>query len=98
MVTIIACIVLAKAVMAGLFKINFWSPSKEEGAHEAVINEIGKEAIHSPDKSELVLEETLIGTADSKGQVQRMNGQTYRQALQGFQYTTQEDLNIVDWL
>lgn len=30
MVTIIACIGLAMAVIAGLFKINFWSSSKEE--------------------------------------------------------------------
>ncbi|PAL13035.1 hypothetical protein [Peribacillus simplex] len=59
MVTIIACIGLAMAVIGGLFKINFWSTSKEEVAREKVINEIGKEAIHSPDKSELIPEETL---------------------------------------
>lgn len=68
---------------------------KKAEAHKTAINEMGKEAIHSPDKSELVLEETLTGTAVSKGQVQLMNDQTYRrQALQGFQDMTQEDLNI----
>lgn len=91
MVTIIACIVLAMAVIAGLFKMNFWSSSKEEEAHETVINEIGKEAFHSPDKSELVSEETLTGSA---GEVQHMNDQAYRQALQCFQDTTKQDLNI----
>lgn len=91
MVTIIACIVLAMAVIAGLFKINFWSSSKEEEVHETVINEIGKEAFHSPDKSELVPEETLTGSA---GKVKHMNDQAYRQALQCFQDTTQEDLNL----
>lgn len=91
MVTIIACIGLAMAVIGGLFKINFWSTSKEEVARETVINEIGKEAIHSPDKSELVPEETLTASA---GQVKHMNDQAYRQALQCFQDTTQEDLNI----
>ncbi|MDM5309264.1 hypothetical protein [Peribacillus frigoritolerans] len=91
MVTIIACIGLAMAVIGGLFKINLWSTSKEEVARETVINEIGKEAIHSPDKSELVPEETLTASA---GQVKHMNDQAYRQALQCFQDTTQEDLNI----
>ncbi|AZV59991.1 hypothetical protein [Peribacillus frigoritolerans] len=91
MVTIIACIGLAMAVIGGLFKINFWSTSKEEVARETVINEIGKEAIHSPDKSELVPEESLTASA---GQVKHMNDQAYRQALQCFQDTTQEDLNI----
>lgn len=91
MVTIIACIGLVMAVIGGLFKINFWSTSKQEVAREKVINEIGKEAIHSPDKSELVPEETLTGSA---GQVKHMNDQAYRQALQCFQDTTQEDLNI----
>jgi hypothetical protein len=91
MVTIIACIGLAMAVIGGLFKINFWSTSKEEMARETVINEIGKEAIHSPGKSELVPEETLTA---SVGQVKHMNDQAYRQALQCFQDTTQEDLNI----
>ncbi|MEW5596418.1 hypothetical protein ABGT24_23425 [Peribacillus frigoritolerans] len=91
MVTIIACIGLAMAVIGGLFKINFWSTSKEEVARETVINEIGKEAIHSPDKSELVPEEALTASA---GQVKHMNDQAYRQALQCFQDTTQEDLNI----
>jgi len=91
MVTIIACIGLAMAVIGGLFKINFWSTSKEEKARETVMNETGKEAIHSPDKSELVPEETLTASA---GQVKHMNDQTYRQALQCFQDTTQEDLNI----
>mgnify|MGYP003577344335 FL=1 len=91
MVTIIACIGLAMAVIGGLFKINLWSTSKEEVARETVINEIGKEAIHSPDKSELVPEESLTASA---GQVKHMNDQAYRQALQCFQDTTQEDLNI----
>jgi hypothetical protein len=91
MVTIIACIGLAMAVIGGLFKINFWSTSKEEMPRETVIKEMGKEAIHSPDKSELVPEETLTASA---GQVKHMNDQAYRQALQCFQDTTQEDLNI----
>lgn len=90
MVTIIACIGLAIAVIGGLFKINFRSTSKEKVARETVINIIDKEAIHSPDKSELVPEETLTGSA---GQVKHMNDQAYRQALQCFQDTTQEDLN-----
>ncbi|MCZ0872622.1 hypothetical protein [Peribacillus sp. AS_2] len=94
MVTIIACIGLAMAVIGGLFKINFWSTSKEEMARETVINETGKEAIHSPDKSELVPEVPEQTLTASVGQVNHMNDQAYRQALQCFQDTTQEDLNI----